>query len=68
MRVDPVGACVGARGARVKSIVRELGGEKIDIVRYHEDPQEMLAEALKPVEACLEAAGFSRSAASTSPQ
>lgn len=47
-RVDPVGACVGARGARVKSIVRELGGEKIDIVRYHEDPQEMLAEALKP--------------------
>ncbi|HLS28852.1 MAG TPA: transcription termination factor NusA [Opitutales bacterium] len=47
-RVDPVGACVGARGARVKSIVRELGGEKIDIVRYFEDPQEMLAEALKP--------------------
>jgi transcription termination/antitermination protein NusA len=47
-RVDPVGACVGARGARVKSIVRELGGEKIDIVRYHEDPKEMLAEALKP--------------------
>lgn len=47
-RVDPVGACVGARGARVKSIVRELGGEKIDIVRFHEDPKEMLAEALKP--------------------
>ncbi len=47
-RVDPVGACVGARGARVKSIVRELGGEKIDIVRHHEDPKEMLTEALKP--------------------
>jgi transcription termination/antitermination protein NusA len=47
-RVDPVGACVGARGARVKSIVRELGGEKIDIVRFHADPKEMLAEALKP--------------------
>ncbi len=47
-KVDPVGACVGARGARVKSIVRELGGEKIDIVRYFEDPEEMLAEALKP--------------------
>lgn len=47
-KVDPVGACVGARGARVKSIVRELGGEKIDIIRYFEDPQEMLAEALKP--------------------
>lgn len=47
-KVDPVGACVGARGARVKSIVRELGGEKIDIVRYHEDPIEMLEEAIKP--------------------
>ncbi len=47
-KVDPVGACVGARGARVKSIVRELGGEKIDIIRYFDDPQEMLAEALKP--------------------
>lgn len=47
-KVDPVGACVGARGARVKSIVRELGGEKIDIIRYHNDPKDMLAEALKP--------------------
>ena len=47
-KVDPVGACVGARGARVKSIVRELGGEKIDIVRYYEDPTEMVLEALKP--------------------
>jgi len=47
-KVDPVGACVGARGARVKSIVRELGGEKIDIIRYFEDPREMLAEALRP--------------------
>ena len=47
-KVDPVGACVGARGARVKSIVRELGGEKIDIIPYHADPKEMLVEALKP--------------------
>ena len=47
-KVDPVGACVGARGARVKSIVRELGGEKIDIIRHYDDPQDMLAEALKP--------------------
>ncbi|WOO39463.1 transcription termination factor NusA [Rubellicoccus peritrichatus] len=47
-KVDPVGACVGARGARVKSIVRELGGEKIDIIRYYQDPQEMLEEAIKP--------------------
>lgn len=47
-KVDPVGACVGARGARVKSIVRELGGEKIDIIPYHADSKEMLVEALKP--------------------
>jgi N utilization substance protein A len=47
-KVDPVGACVGARGARVKSIVRELGGEKIDIIRYHADPHDMILEALKP--------------------
>ena len=47
-KVDPVGACVGARGARVKSIVRELGGEKIDIIPYHADTKEMLVEALKP--------------------
>jgi N utilization substance protein A len=49
-KVDPVGACVGARGARVKSIVRELGGEKIDIVEHKSDPREMLLEALKPVQ------------------
>ena len=47
-KVDPVGACVGARGARVKSIVRELGGEKIDIIRYHSEPAKMLEEAIKP--------------------
>ncbi|HTL66071.1 MAG TPA: transcription termination factor NusA [Lacunisphaera sp.] len=47
-KVDPVGACVGARGARVKSIVRELNGEKIDIIPYHADTKEMLVEALKP--------------------
>lgn len=47
-KVDPVGACVGARGARVKSIVRELGGEKIDIVKFSEDPLELLEEAIKP--------------------
>lgn len=48
-KVDPVGACVGARGARVKTIVRELGGEKIDIIRYSADPVKFLEEALKPV-------------------
>jgi transcription termination/antitermination protein NusA len=47
-KVDPVGACVGARGARVKTIVRELGGEKIDIIRYYSDPIQLLEEALKP--------------------
>jgi transcription termination/antitermination protein NusA len=47
-KVDPVGACVGSRGARVKSIVRELGGEKIDIIKFIADPIEMLKEAIKP--------------------
>jgi N utilization substance protein A len=47
-KVDPVGACVGARGARVKTIVRELGGEKIDIIKYFAEPREMIIEALKP--------------------
>lgn len=47
-KVDPVGACVGARGARVKTIVRELGGEKIDIIRYFPEPVALLEEALKP--------------------
>ncbi|AHF90094.1 transcription elongation factor NusA [Opitutaceae bacterium TAV5] len=47
-KVDPVGACVGARGARVKTIVRELNGEKIDIINWFEDPKQMVAEALKP--------------------
>ncbi len=47
-KVDPVGACVGARGARVKTIVRELNGEKIDIINYFSDPKQMVVEALKP--------------------
>ena len=47
-KVDPVGACVGSRGARVKSIVRELNGEKIDIIKYDPDPIQLLNEALKP--------------------
>ena len=47
-KVDPVGACVGARGARVKTIVRELNGEKIDIIPYNTDIKEFLTEALKP--------------------
>lgn len=47
-KVDPVGACVGARGARIRNIVKELGGEKIDVVRWHTDPLTMLQEAIKP--------------------
>lgn len=47
-KVDPVGACVGARGARVKTIVRELNGEKVDIINYFADPKQMVLEALKP--------------------
>ena len=48
--VEPIGACVGSKGARVNTIVNELGGEKIDIVRYSEDPTEYIASALAPSE------------------
>ena len=48
--VDPIGACVGPRGGRVASIVEELGGEKIDIVKYSEQPEEYIAAALAPAE------------------
>jgi len=47
-KVDPVGACVGMRGVRVKNIVRELNGEKVDIIRWHSNVREFAAEALKP--------------------
>lgn len=47
-RVDPVGACVGMRGMRVKNIVRELSGEKIDIVRWSDDIHTLIANALAP--------------------
>jgi len=46
--VDPVGACVGARGSRVRQVVTELRGEKIDIVPFSEDPYEFVAKALQP--------------------
>lgn len=48
--VDPIGACIGAKGTRVQSIVDELGGEKIDIVRYSEDPAEFIKASLNPAE------------------
>lgn len=49
-RVDPLGACVGVRGTRVKNIIRELNNEKIDIVIYTEDPVQLLYALLHPIE------------------
>ncbi|MFO7975345.1 MAG: transcription termination factor NusA [Candidatus Hydrogenedentota bacterium] len=48
--VDPVGACVGMKGSRVRAVVEELCGEKIDIVRWSEDPVEMCTNALNPAD------------------
>lgn len=48
--IDPVGTCVGQRGARVQNVVNELGGENIDIVRYEDDPSDYIANALSPAE------------------
>jgi N utilization substance protein A len=58
-KVDPVGACVGVRGSRIKNIVDELNGEKIDIVRWNDSSQILIGNALKPAEVaeislCLE--------------
>ena len=50
--VDPVGACIGPRGQRVSNIVEVLGGEKIDIVKYSDDPAEFVAAALAPSDVC----------------
>jgi len=49
-KVDPVGACVGMRGSRIKNIVDELGGEKIDIVRWNESSQVLIVNALMPAQ------------------
>ena len=48
--VDPIGACVGPKGGRVASIVNELGGEKIDIIKYSETPEDYIAASLSPSE------------------
>ena len=47
-QVDPVGACVGQRGIRVENVVQELNGEKIDIIKWSQDPAEYIANALGP--------------------
>ena len=49
-KIDPVGACVGIRGNRVKNIIRELNNEKIDIIPFTEDPVQLLQNALSPIE------------------
>ncbi|HOL20772.1 MAG TPA: transcription termination factor NusA [Candidatus Hydrogenedens sp.] len=48
--VDPIGACVGLKGARVRAIVEELGGEKIDIIEWSDNPAELCARALNPAD------------------
>lgn len=50
MKVDPVGACVGMRGNRVKNVIRELNNEKIDIIPYSNDPVDLLQNILSPIE------------------
>ncbi|MBS3810246.1 MAG: transcription termination/antitermination protein NusA [Halanaerobiales bacterium] len=49
-KVDPVGACVGPQGRRVKSVVEQLDGEKIDIVKYSDNPEDFVSNALNPAE------------------
>ena len=49
-KIDPVGACVGVRGTRVKNIIRELGNEKIDVIPFSDDPVQLLQNALSPIE------------------
>ncbi|MBW7996176.1 MAG: transcription termination factor NusA [Candidatus Glassbacteria bacterium] len=46
--IDPVGACVGLKGSRVQSVVNELGGERIDVIPYSDDPQEFVRSSLNP--------------------
>jgi N utilization substance protein A len=48
--VDAQGACIGPKGSRVSDIVDELGGEKIDVVRWSDDPAVFIAEALSPAQ------------------
>ncbi|MEX2015222.1 MAG: transcription termination factor NusA, partial [Candidatus Hydrogenedentales bacterium] len=50
LNVDPVGACVGMKGSRVRAVVEELSGEKIDIVRWSADPVELCSNALNPAD------------------
>lgn len=49
--VDPIGACVGPKGGRVENVVEELGGEKIDIIKFSEEPEDFIAASLSPADA-----------------
>lgn len=46
--IDPIGSCIGQRGGRINTIIEELGGEKIDVIQYSEDPKEYIKNALAP--------------------
>lgn len=46
--IDPIGSCIGQRGSRIQTIIAELGGEKIDVILYDEDPEKFIANALSP--------------------
>ena len=50
--MDAIGACIGPKGARVNTIVEELGGEKIDVVNYSDDPAAYISAALSPASPC----------------
>lgn len=47
-KIDPIGACIGERGSRIASILKELNGERVDLILYSEDPQEFIKNALSP--------------------
>lgn len=46
--IDPIGSCIGQRGSRINTIIEELGGEKIDVVQYNENPEQFIGKALSP--------------------
>src|SRR5207244_8016313 len=48
--IDPVGACVGPRGVRIRSVVGELGSERVDIIPWSDDPHQLVANALSPAQ------------------
>ncbi|MDD5835919.1 MAG: transcription termination factor NusA [bacterium] len=49
-KIDPIGACIGAKGSRIANILKELNGEKVDLVRYSEDPAEFIKNAMAPAQ------------------